>query len=55
MIVEIFKKGTNFRNFVDIYYNVNSITTNDNKFILVLENSPNAIFNADVYEMKVSY
>ena len=55
MIVEVFEKGSNFKKFVDIHWRVVRIEMDGGQYILVSENPPNEVIDADKYEFKVSY
>lgn len=55
MIVEVFEKGSDYKNFENIYFVVTGIVMNDGKYILTMESRPNAVINAREYELRVSY
>ena len=55
MTVEVFEKGSNFKNFVDIFWRVVRIEKNGGEYILVAENPPNDVLDAEKCELRVSY
>lgn len=55
MIVEVFEKGSKFKNFINVYFGVTGIVVDDGKYILTMESRPNAVIDAREYELKVSY
>lgn len=56
MIVEVFKRGTNFKEFIYIEYNVDKIDNHfdSEKYILIKEHDINIVLDANEVELKIS-
>lgn len=59
MIVEVFFKGSNFKNLFDTFWNIKSIERSGNNFILVTDkyvtDNSNIVLNVNEYELRVTY
>lgn len=59
MIVEVFFKGSHFKNLYDTFWNIKSIERDGDFFILVTDkymtNTENVVLNANEYELRVTY
>lgn len=59
MIVEVFFKGSNFKNIYDTFWNIKTIERDGNNFILVTDkymtDNENVILNTSEYELRVAY
>lgn len=56
MIVEVFKKGTNFQEHIDTYWNVLKIDNqwDSCKLILIYDGQHNVVLDAEQYELRVT-
>lgn len=59
MIVEVFFKGSNFKNIYDTFWNIKTIERDGNNFIFVTDkymtDNENVILNTSEYELRVAY
>ena len=57
MIIEVFKKGTCFKEHCDTFWNVKSVLRDGGSFILVHEDDAgkNQVLSCDEYELRVTY
>lgn len=56
MTIEVFKRGTNFKEFIYIEYGVNKIDNyhDSEKYTLIKENDINIVLDANEVELKIS-
>lgn len=55
MIVEVFKKGSCFREHIETVWQIKSILQDGGKFILITDEAQNVIFDAELCELRVTY
>lgn len=59
MIVEVFVKGSNFKNLFDTFWNIKSIENDRANFILVTDKymtkNKNVVLDMKEYELRVTY
>lgn len=56
MIVEVFLKGSNFKDFFKTFWNIEKIEHDNGNFIMITEyEKDNIVLNSNDYELRVCY